>query len=89
MAGICLDDANEKQRVFQNYLIENLIFMNDELREKFRAVQLALSKALTRYQTQRRSATLVDTTLEDMNGMEAMVAAVEKAVQARLRCDEA
>jgi hypothetical protein len=90
MAGIYLDDANEKHRVFQNYLIEHRIFMNDELRDKFGAVQLSLVKALTSYGSGKRSDTeLVHSAYEEMNGIKAMVDDVEKAVQTRLRYEEA
>jgi hypothetical protein len=90
MAGTYLDDANEKQRVFQNYLIEHRIFMTDDLRDKFGAVQQSLVKALTGYSAGKRSDTeLVHSAYEEMNGIKAMVDDVEKAVQARLRYEEA
>ena len=44
MAWCDMDEAKEKRRVFQNFLIEHRIFMNDELREKFRAVNESLSR---------------------------------------------
>jgi hypothetical protein len=90
MAGIYLDDANEKQRGFQNYLIEHRIFMTDELREKFGAAQLALVKALASYSAGKGSnSELVHSAYQEMNGLNTMVSEVEKAVQVRLRYEEA
>ena len=44
-----LDEANEKHRRFLNYLVENQIFMTDDLREKFFGAQKALFSAITSY----------------------------------------
>jgi len=49
MAGIHLDDANEKLRLFKNYLIEYSIFMTEELREKFDAAHETLVEATVSY----------------------------------------
>jgi hypothetical protein len=46
MEAIEIDDWNEKNRLFNNYLVENRIFMTDDLRSKFNAVSGTLSNAL-------------------------------------------
>jgi hypothetical protein len=49
MASRYLDDAKEKNRLFHNYLIEHRIFMTDDLRSKFGAVDQSLSTAVSKY----------------------------------------
>ena len=41
-----IDDASEKQRLFSNYLIQNRIFMSDELRSAFEDAHTVLRSAL-------------------------------------------
>jgi hypothetical protein len=90
MEGSYLDDAVDKQRVFQNYLIENRIFMNDELREKFSAVQQLLMSALTKYGVgKNHDQNMVQQAWAEMSTVEPKVQDVEKAVQKRLRYEEA
>jgi hypothetical protein len=93
MAGIHMDDANEKLRLFKNYLIEYSIFMTDELREKFNAAHKTFVKATVSYAVGKRagnwemeaegSNTMLDESLT------AMINDVEKAVQNRLHYHEA
>jgi hypothetical protein len=90
MAGIYLDDAHEKQRLFQNYLIEHRIFMNDELREKFGAAQSALLNALSNYSIgKEHDQNLVHESWKQMGNIAPIVEGVEQAVQKRLRYEEA
>lgn len=90
MAGMYLDAAKEKQRKFHNYLIEHRIFMNDELRKKFGAVDQSLSLALDSYDVGKNSdAELVRSAQEEVNNLKGMVDEVEQAIQTRLRYEEA
>jgi len=86
-----LNEANEKHRKFLNYLIENQIFMTDELREKFFGAQKALFSAITSYRIGKgTNHELVRQGQDEMlNKMQARVDETEKAVQKRLRYEEA
>jgi hypothetical protein len=86
-----LNEANEKHRKFLNYLIENQIFMTDELREKFFGAQKALFLAITSYGIGKgTNHELVRQGQEEMlNKMQGRVDEAEKAVQKRLRYEEA
>lgn len=55
MGGIYLDDANEKLRIFKNYLIEYSIFMTEELRERFNAAHKVFSDATINYTVRKAS----------------------------------
>ena len=87
MAGIDFDDAREKHRLFHNYLIEHRIFMTDELREKFGAVDDSLSTALTSYDA--KDWELKQSGMKKVMGMKDMIDEVEQAVQQRLHYEEA
>ncbi len=91
MAGIDLDDWSEKLRVFSNYLIENRIFMTEELRSKFNAVNDALFAALNNYQVGKRvnDAKMWHSAETAVAQLQPKIAEVEKAVQERLRYKEA
>jgi hypothetical protein len=91
MAGVYLDDANEKQRIFHNYLIEHRIFMTDALREKFGAADQALSKALISYSLGKRAKNweMTQSGQEEMGLLKDLVDKVEQAVQERLQYEEA
>jgi len=92
MAGIYLDDAKEKQRMLHNYLIEHRIFMTDELRKKFGAVDDSLSKALTSYVVGKDSKAweLVRSGQKEVLGnLKIMIDDVEQAIQERLHYEEA
>jgi hypothetical protein len=88
-----IDTANHKQRQFTNYLIENRIFMTEDLRAKFEAVQAAFISALTSYETGKRveawemqASGQMTMSRENLQGL---VDEVEKAIQRRLRYEEA
>ena len=49
ISGIELDDAQEQQRQFSNYLIEHRIFMSEDLVAKFEEVSKAISSGLIEY----------------------------------------
>jgi hypothetical protein len=90
MAGVYLDDANEKQRIFHNYLIEHRIFMTDELRKKFGAADQSLLTALTSYSAGKgKDWELVHSGQEEVIRLKKMVDEVEQAVQERLHYEEA
>lgn len=93
MAGIYLDDAHEKLRLFKNYLIEYSIFMTDELREKFSAAHKSLSDATIKYSVGRRAKNWemeADGQKEMLqDSLENIIGEVEDAVQARLHYHEA
>jgi hypothetical protein len=87
MAVCDMDEALDKRRLFQNFLIEHRIFMNDELREKFGAVSEALSHALTGFEY--GDAKMKNSALEEVGLLREKVDAVEQAIQKRLRYEEA
>jgi hypothetical protein len=90
MAGIYLDDANEKQRIFHTYLIGHRIFMTDELRKEFGAVDQSLSTALTGYSAGKgKDWELIRSSQEEVNRLKDMVDEVEQAVQERLHYEDA
>jgi hypothetical protein len=87
-----IDDANEKHRVFLNYLIEHRIFMTADLRTKFSDVQKALFSALTSYAIGKnhRNRELVNKGQQEMlDKMQARIDEVEKAIQERLHYEDA
>ena len=88
---IDLSEAQTAQATFHNYLVENRIFMTDELRKRFGEVDKALSEALTAQEIGkdagsgellRESSAKVWQLTETLN-------AVETEVQRRLRYAEA
>jgi hypothetical protein len=91
MAVIYIDDAQEKSRLFHNYLIEHRIFMTDELRSKFAAVDQSLSTALSKYRIGRRNNNwaLENSGQEEVNRLKDMVEDLEQAIQRRLHYEEA
>lgn len=92
MAACDMDEAKEKLRLFQNFLIKNRIFMNDELREKLGAVNDPLSRALSNFEIASEGSgdsQMEHSALEELSLLKDKVAAVEQAIQRRLRYDEA
>jgi hypothetical protein len=93
MAGIYLDDANEKLRLFKNYLIEYSIFMTDDLRDKFNSAHQALSNATINYSVGKGAknwemeSSGQKAMLDDR--LKQMIADVESAVQKRLHYHDA
>jgi len=87
-----IDEANDKHRLFLNYLIEHRIFMTDDLRTKFYEAQKALFSALTSYSigTDHNNWELVRHGQEEMlNKMQDRIDAAEQAIQARLHYQDA
>ncbi len=79
-------DAEERQRILTNYLIEHRIFMDDELRTAFDSVNKSLIHAVTLYATGKGfDAKMVTEASQELHGLESKIADVEKAVQKRLR----
>lgn len=88
-----MDEANEKQRLFVNHLIQNRIFMNDELRAAFAKAQGALISALTSYSV-GKSAENWEMVLSGQRTMidaqmQTIIDDVDRAIQKRLRYAEA
>jgi hypothetical protein len=92
MAWIELSDANEKSSIFNNYLIENRIFMTDELRTKCGAINECISKALSYYDsamTDQNDAYTINTAREQLANLKPKIDDVEQAIQKRLHYEEA
>jgi len=72
-------------------LIEHRIFMNDDLRKKFGAVDESLSTALKGYSIGKdaKDRGLERSGQQKVSRLDEMVNEVERAIQKRLRCDEA
>jgi len=86
-----MNEANDKHRKFLNYLIEHQIFMTGEVHDKFFGAQKALLSALTSYDVGKGTDhKLVREGQEELiNNMQARIDETEKAVQKRLRVEEA
>jgi hypothetical protein len=93
MAGIYLDDANEKLRLFKNYLIEYSIFMTEDLRERFNAAHKVFAEATINYTVGRRAKNwdMERSGQKELIGetLKKIITDVERAIQTRLRYDEA
>jgi hypothetical protein len=89
--GIEFDEAQEKRRVFNNYLIENRIFMTDDLRTKFGDVSKTLVEALTSYDVgkQAEDHTMQREGIRSITNLQPAIDEVEKAVQERLKFGDA
>ena len=84
-------DSERKQIAINNYLIENSIFMNEELRAGFRVVHDELVSALTKFGVGRQFSNhaLEHEGRERITVLRPKIDDVEKAVQRRLRYEEA
>ncbi len=93
MAGVNMDDANEKLRLFGNYLTKYSIFMTDELREKFRAAHQQFAHATSFYHCGKRArdwetqASGIETISNE--SLTRIIRDIERAVQKRLHYQEA
>ena len=88
-----LDFAQEKHRLFQNYLIENSIFMTPDLQKSFSEVANDLGQGLVSYEVGRSitapSDKLLTESYELITKVKDKAARVEAAVQARLHYEKA
>ncbi len=91
-----LDDAAEKQRLFNNYMIKNRIFMSDELRNAFEDAHTVLHSAMAGYSIGTDAGTVTDRQLVrkamlSMNPeeMERRLNLIEHTIKKRLRYAEA
>jgi len=91
IADIGFDDAAEKYRILNNYLIQNRIFMTSELKAKFNAVADALSRSLALYEVgkQAKDPKMQFEAVEQISALNDKISDVERAVQERLRYEEA
>ena len=89
--GIELDQAKEKQRLFNNYVIEHRIFMTEGLRTKFTAISGLLFEGLVAYDYGKygNDYKLAEEGRVKITETQNQIAAIEKAVQDRLHFDEA
>jgi hypothetical protein len=87
-----LDMANEKLREFTNYLLQNRIFITDDLRTKFGAVQGAFISALTRYETGKLAGDPQMQVSAQLNmckeNLQSLIDEVEQAIKKRLHYEE-
>jgi hypothetical protein len=86
-----LAEADAAQTAFNNYLVENSIFMTDDLRQKFREINTALKKALSGQEigTRYQSPDVLKSSSETFVPLYDMFSQIESAVQKRLRYEEA
>jgi hypothetical protein len=86
-----LDVAEEKRRAFNNYLIENRIFMTAELRDKFGDVAKDLIEGLNSFDVgrQAKDMSLRREGIKQIGSLAPKIEEVERAVQKRLHYDEA
>jgi hypothetical protein len=86
-----LQEATRAQAELNNYLLENSIFMTEDLRQKFGAMNKALQKALTEHEvgTQAKDPALLRSSYENLIPLSDLFSQVESAVQKRLRYEEA
>jgi len=83
--GIAMDEAKEKHRLFNNYLIKNRIFLDDDLRTKFGAVSQNLIQGLTSYDVAKGSDYKLEREgFDKIRALQEKIAEVEQAVQKRL-----
>jgi len=89
--GIELDQAKEKQRLFNNYVIEHRIFLTEDLRNKFTAISGLLFEGLTEYDHGKYGGDykLAEQGRVKITETQNQISAIEKAVQERLHFDEA
>ena len=86
-----MNEADNKHQKFLNYLIEHQIFMTEELHDKFFGAQKALLSALTSYSAGKGTdhKLVREGQKELLNNMQSRIDETEKAVQKRLRYEEA
>jgi hypothetical protein len=86
-----LNDAESAQVAFHNYLVENSIFMTDDLRARFGAVDKDLSDALIEHRNWKQYAQpdLFQASSDKITGLSEKINLVEQAVQKRLHYEEA
>jgi hypothetical protein len=91
MAWIELRGAQASQESFHNYLVEHRIFMTEELREKFGAVDIELSNALIAHETWKQSGDrqIRKASQERIASIEGKIGPIEQAVQKRLEYGQA
>lgn len=87
-----LTQADDKHRIFLNYLIEQRIFLTEELDTKLFDTQKALLSAITSYSvgTRAKNWELVNKGQQDMlDNMDGRVQEVRRAIQKRLHYEDA
>jgi hypothetical protein len=92
MAWIELHEAEEKRIIFHNYLLENRIFMTDELRNTFGAANECLSLALSYYSSGmmvQDDGFTINAARGKLADLKDKIDEVEQAVQKRLHYEEA
>lgn len=86
-----LDEANNKTRILNNYLIEHRIFLSPELQQAFNVVVQSLLTGLNEFSIGKRHGDfkLEQDGFNKIAGLQNKVPDVERAVQRRLHYDEA
>jgi hypothetical protein len=91
MANNYFANAYEKHRLFNNFLIENSIFMTKDLYKKFRIVADTISTAINEYQIGKdgNNWEMQKSAYDKVTGMATKLDDVEHAVQERLHYEDA
>jgi hypothetical protein len=85
-----VDDATNRQRLLQNYLLQNRIFMTDTLRDRFSAINDDLRTALINYDNSDTGARdLAREAYEILEAVKEKLPPLEQAIQERLHYMEA
>ena len=84
------ENAFDKHRIFNNFLIENSIFMTEALYDKFRVVADDISSAIHEYRIGKdgKNWEMQRSAIEKVMGLKTKLDAVEEAVQKRLHYEE-
>jgi len=92
-AEVAADKAQESLRLFSNYIIQNRIFMTEELRNKFTEISGELNSALMEFSLGKRfgdpKMAIGATIKVSHKELQAKIDHIEAAVQKRLRFEEA
>jgi hypothetical protein len=91
LAGVQFDEAQEKRRLFNNYLIENRIFMTKELHTKFSHVSKILAQGLTSFEIgkQAKDYAMQREGTKSITTLQPSIDEAEQAVQDRLHFGDA
>jgi hypothetical protein len=91
IAAIDFDSAKEKQRLFHNYLIQQRIFMTDDLRKKFGVIDDDINMALAEHDIGKaaKDYNLQKSAAEKVSHLNEKIDVVDEAVQKRLHYEDA
>ena len=91
IAAIDFDFAKEKHRVFHNYIIQQRIFMTDDLRKKFGVIDDEINMALSEHDIGKaaKDYNLQKSAAEKVSRLNEKIDVVDQAVQKRLHYEDA